>query len=101
VSSEVLEAGDLKASGVSLGAGGVITTLTPLNSGNIAEVDLDHAHNNAVAVTLNGSSTGFDASQIQAVVSFGGQGGHDLFVNNAARLGDHHCGSSCVRNHAR
>jgi hypothetical protein len=101
VSPEVLEAGDLKASGVSLGAGGVITILAPLNSENIAEVDLDHAHNDTVAVTLNGSSTGFDASQIQAVVDFGGQGGHDLFVNNAARLGDHHCGLSCVRNHAR
>jgi hypothetical protein len=70
VSLEVLEAGDLKASGVSLGAGGVITILAPLNSGNIAEVDLDHAHNDAVAVTLNGSITGFDASQIQAVVLF-------------------------------
>jgi hypothetical protein len=67
----VREARDLKAGGVSLGAGGVITILAPLNSGNIAEVDLDHAPNNAVAVTRNGSITEFDASQVQAVVYFG------------------------------
>lgn len=87
VSLEVPEARDLKAGGVSLGAGGVITILAPLSSGNIAGVDLDYVHNNAVAVTLNGSITEFDASRVQVAAYFGGQSGHDLFVNNVSRNG--------------
>jgi hypothetical protein len=86
VSLEVLEARELKTGGVTL-ANGMLTITATKNSGNVAQVAIDKAHNNAVAVTLNGTTTEFAASQVQALTYLGGAGGGDTFSNNTAIIG--------------
>ncbi len=74
----MLEARELKTGGVTL-ANGMLTITAPLNSGNVAQVVINQAHNNAVTVTLNGVTTEFNAFQVQALTYLGGAGGHDTF----------------------
>ncbi len=86
VSLEMLEARELKAGGVTL-AYGMLTIEATRTSGNVAVVAIDKANPNLVDVTLNGTTTQFNASLVQALTYNGGAGGGDTFSNNTAIYG--------------
>jgi len=70
----------LTAAPISL-ANGVLQITAPLNSGNKVSVSMDAA-NNAVKVTLDGTTQEFAASQVSELFYVGGGGGGDTYTNS-------------------